>query len=56
VVKTITVELSEDDLMIIHNALNEICNAIDLQEFETRIGHPKEVVRELFGRIKRLDS
>jgi hypothetical protein len=34
-----TVELAKDELEIINNALNEVCNGIHLEgEFETRMG------------------
>ncbi len=35
---TFDVELSAEELIIINNALNEICNDMSLNEFETRIG------------------
>jgi hypothetical protein len=34
-----TIELTKDELGIINNALNAVCNGIDLKgEFETRMG------------------
>lgn len=33
-----TVQLSVGELLIINNALNEICNGIAMPEFDTRIG------------------
>ena len=38
---------SKEDLLIIHSALNEICNGIDFFEFETRIGAGRDVVSNL---------
>ncbi|HDY99317.1 MAG TPA: hypothetical protein ENH72_12645 [Pseudomonas sabulinigri] len=38
---------SKDELLIFHSALNEICNGIDLFEFETRIGAGRGVVNDL---------
>ncbi|MCY1310440.1 hypothetical protein D9M71_142130 [compost metagenome] len=38
---------TKDELLILHSALNEICNGIDLFEFETRIGSGRDVVKNL---------
>jgi len=46
------VNLTKDDLFIILSALNEICNGIDIFEFETRIGASKVEVQLLEERIK----
>jgi hypothetical protein len=32
------VDLSLDELRIVGNALNEVCNGLDIAEFSTRIG------------------
>jgi len=32
------VELTSIDLLIVNNALNEVCNALDTTEFSTRMG------------------
>jgi len=34
----VTLELSKDELILLANALNEICNGLELWEFDTRIG------------------
>ena len=34
----ITATFSVSDLETINNALNEVCNALDLDDFQTRIG------------------
>jgi hypothetical protein len=34
----VTVQLSLSEILIINNALNEVCNAVGLGDFETRIG------------------
>jgi hypothetical protein len=50
-----TVELSLQELLIINNALNEICNGISLHgEFSTRIGCSLEDARELLEKIHSL--
>ncbi len=52
-----TVELTEDELGIINNALNEVCNGIDLEgEFDTRMGCTVEEARELLAKIHALAS
>src|SRR5437879_6345730 len=32
------VRLTKTDLLILNNAVNEVCNGIDIPEFQTRIG------------------
>lgn len=45
-----TVELSAEDIRLMGNALNEVCNGIDLPEFETRMGFSRaEVANALRG-------
>ena len=45
-------DFSSNELDILQNALNEICNGIDLKgEFETRIGSSRDVVLALLQRI-----
>lgn len=34
----VTLTFSADELLTINNALNEVCNAMDANEFQTRIG------------------
>ena len=51
------VELTKDELYIINNALNEVCNGIDLEgEFDTRMGCTVEEARELLAKIHALAS
>jgi hypothetical protein len=50
-----TVELSKDELGIINNALNEICNGIHLEgEFDTRMGCSVEDARKVLEKIHAL--
>jgi hypothetical protein len=35
---TFAIRASEEELLILNNALNEICNGLLLRDFETRIG------------------
>ena len=51
------VELTKDELGIINNALNEVCNGIDLEgDFDTRMGCTVEAARELLAKIHTLAS
>ena len=51
------VELTKDDLGIINNALNEVCNGIDLEgEFDTRMGCTLEEARAVLAKIHALAS
>lgn len=52
-----TLELTNDELGIINNALNEVCNGIHLEgEFDTRMGCTVEDARELLAKIHALAS
>jgi hypothetical protein len=35
---SVTIKFNSRELLILNNALNEICNGIEIPEFETRIG------------------
>ena len=50
----VQIELTRDDLLILGNALNEVCNGIEIFEFETRIGASSDLVTELLGKIGNL--
>jgi len=51
------VELTKDELGIINNALNEVCNGIDLEgEFETRMGCTVEEARAVLAKVYALAS
>jgi hypothetical protein len=45
------IRLSNDELLILNNALNEVCNALDHAEFSTRMGAELESVEELLCQI-----
>jgi len=49
------VSLSSTELIIINNVLNEICNGVDIPEFETRIGYSREQVEKLLDQIHSLN-
>jgi len=46
------VAFSVQELETLNNALNEICNGIDVPEFETRIGVKLEAAQSLLKSIK----
>jgi len=51
------VELTRDELGIINNALNEVCNGVDLDgEFDTRMGCTVEEARDLLAKIHTFTS
>ena len=55
--KSATIELTADELHIINNALNEVCNGIHLEsEFDTRMGCSLKEARELLEGIHGLVS
>lgn len=52
-----TTELTIDEISIINNALNEICNGIDLRgEFETRMGCTLQEARDVLAKSHALAS
>ena len=44
---------SREELFIINNSLNEVCNALDIYDFETRMGATREDTVELLNKIFR---
>ncbi len=50
--ENVAVELTRDDLRIIHNALNEVCFGLELKdEFESRIGAGLNTALRLMARL-----
>jgi hypothetical protein len=45
------VSLSSTELVIMNNALNEICHGVEIPQFETRIGYTLPEVEELLNQI-----
>ena len=45
------VRLTAGELLIINNALNEICHGIDLPAFDTRIGAKRPEVQRLLAAV-----
>jgi hypothetical protein len=53
----VKVELTKDELGIVNNALNEVCNGIQLGgEFDTRMGCSVGEARALLAKIHALAS
>lgn len=51
------VELAPDELRIICNALDEVCNGVGLgDEFETRIGSTVDISRNLLARLSTIEK
>lgn len=46
-----TMRFDEDELVILQNALNYVCNAVDLEEFSTLIGAEREEAERLLERL-----
>ena len=46
------VEFSKADLRLLLNALNEILHGIDVSEFETRLGAPRDEAASLLRRLQ----
>jgi hypothetical protein len=44
-------ELSRVELGTLGNCLNEVCNGLDVPQFETRVGVSVEVVRQMLKQI-----
>jgi hypothetical protein len=51
-----TVTISRGELVLLNNALNEVCNgvAIDDDEFQTRLGADRKNARKLLAELGRL--
>lgn len=49
-----TVEFDEAELELINNALNEVCNGLDISEFKTRLGQTHEAAQDLLKRVNAL--
>jgi hypothetical protein len=43
--------VTDQELRILNNALNEVCHGIDVPEFATRMGATRDEVRALLDRI-----
>jgi hypothetical protein len=53
--KEINVILTREEIRVIHQALNEICNGIHFEdsEFETRMGTERQTARQLMLKLQK---
>lgn len=51
--RSVRVVLGEQELALLANALNEVCNGVDIEDFEfsTRLGVERSEARELLAEI-----
>jgi len=47
----VVLELSKDELGVLSNALNEVCNGIEVWEFDTRMGIKIENARTMLDSL-----
>lgn len=52
--KEVNLTISLEELLIISNSLNEVCNGLPLDDFENRIGLPHELVLKLLKKVSQL--
>jgi hypothetical protein len=50
----IELRMNQDELVILNNALNEVCHGFEVDEFETRIGSSREQASVLLQAIGQL--
>jgi hypothetical protein len=48
------IDIGMDQLLILNSALNEVCNGLDLWEFETRMGVDRPTAKALLAEIHSL--
>lgn len=46
--------VTENEILIINSALNEVCNGLLITEFDTRIGVTQDNVALLLGKIEQI--
>jgi hypothetical protein len=47
----VSIAVTDDELDLLVNCLNEVCNGITVHEFETRLGAPMEDVYEMLHKL-----
>jgi hypothetical protein len=45
------IEVSDAELLVINNALNEVCNALDIREFDTRMGCSRDLAKSVLKAV-----
>jgi len=48
----VLLDLSRNELILLNNTLNEVCNGLDLPDFATRLGAQRGELEALFRQIK----
>jgi hypothetical protein len=51
--RSLHLQLSDDEIVMLNNCLNEICNGVHIEdwEFQTRVGWSRAEVQKLLSRI-----
>jgi hypothetical protein len=52
--RMVMIEVNMEELTVINNSLNEVCNGLPLNDFENRIGVSHDVALELLKKIQLL--
>jgi hypothetical protein len=47
-------EVSQDELVMLNNALNEVLHGIDIPEFHARIGAERDAAEKLLAEVGRI--
>jgi hypothetical protein len=50
----VTLSVSEEELILLCNALNEVCNGLDVDEFDTRMGATLDKARQLLDDLSKI--
>lgn len=48
----LTIKLNKDELLMLHAALNETCNGLDIDDFDTLVGFKKENLLSLLEKTR----
>jgi hypothetical protein len=49
----LVVEFSHNELILVNNALNEVCHGLDLPDFTTRLGASRKELETLLAQVQR---
>jgi hypothetical protein len=49
---SVRLDIDEQELLVLKAALNEVCNALEVPEFETRMGASLQEVEQLMGELR----
>lgn len=48
------ISLTREEILMICNTLNEICNGVEIPDFEVRMGYSESEFNDLFKKIKEI--